>query len=339
MMEKFKLFAVIWAALCGTLLCPPAAAQSRSELIDSARAEKEANLTPETPSKTERKIVWAENSFGYRLLSNQVDGFGVGFGNIVPGAGFAIGPQYQRTDLFRGRLTLKMEARGSVNESYLGRLELALPHLLDDRAFVEFSTTHRNISEMPYYGAGPDSRKTGRSDYRLEDTNVEVRPGFRPYAGFRVGAIGSFLAVNVGPGHSSQYISSEQQFGPGVAPGIDQQTNFWRGGGFVEYDWRDRVSHRTTGGKYSAQYVRYLDHTLGNYSFMRVDLDAVQYVPLFNRTRVITIHGATSLTDNSASQHVPFYLQPTLGGPDTLRGYRVNRFYGNNSVMINGEYR
>ena len=36
---------------------------------------------------------------------------------------------------------------------------------------------------------------------------------------------------------------------------------------------------------------------------------------------------------------MPFYLQPTLGGPDTLRGYRVSRFYGNNSAMANAEYR
>ena len=38
-------------------------------------------------------------------------------------------------------------------------------------------------------------------------------------------------------------------------------------------------------------------------------------------------------------QLVPFYLQPTLGGANTLRGYRFNRFYGDNSVMVNGEYR
>lgn len=40
---------------------------------------------------------------------------------------------------------------------------------------------------MPYYGPGPDSQKSGRSDYRMEDTNVELRPGFRlPLDRFRV---------------------------------------------------------------------------------------------------------------------------------------------------------
>ena len=48
---------------------------------------------------------------------------------------------------------------------------------------------------------------------------------------------------------------------------------------------------------------------------------------------------AASLTTPRAHERVPFYLQPTLGGPYTLRGYRIYRFYGDNSAMVNGEYR
>ena len=167
-----------------------------------------------------------------------------------------------------------------------------------------------------------------------------MRPG-RPASikGLQAGAIGSFLAVNVGEGHSSRYISTDQQFGPDTTPGIDRQTNFWRGGGFVDYDWRDRSTRRSSGGKYCAQYVRYMSRDLDGYDFFRVDLHATQYIPLFNRTHVITLNGASSLTNATDNQRVPFYLQPTLGGPDTLRGYRVFRFYGNNSTMVNAEYR
>src|SRR2546422_1062236 len=83
-----------------------------------------------------------------------------------------------RSDLIGGKLTLSAGARGSVSESYLGRVDLSLPRLFGDRAFVKLSTLHRNVSEMAYYGPGPDSQKSGRSNYRLEDTNVELRPGF-----------------------------------------------------------------------------------------------------------------------------------------------------------------
>jgi hypothetical protein len=339
MIRKLKRFSIVCVVLGGASGLPQAYAQLRSDLIESARIEKEGNLTPETQPKAERDIVWVQTSVPYRLLTGQVNGFGVAFGTIVPGSGFAIGPRYRRSGLLGGKLTLTVETRAAVNESYLGRLDLSFHDLLGGRAFVDFSTVHRNISEMPYYGSGPDSRKTGRSDYRLEDTNVELRPGVRLYKGLRGGLIGSYLAVNVGQGHSTRYISAERQYSPDVAPGIDRQTAFWRGGGFVEYDWRDRASNPTSGGKYSAQYVRYLDRNLRGYSFLRLDLDAVQYIPLLNRTRVIALHGSSSLTTTGDTQRVPFYLQPALGGPDTLRGYRVNRFYGANSTMVNAEYR
>lgn len=340
MIGKLGTFIFGWLLLGGAM-CQQSlnAQQLRSDLIESARTEKEANLTPEAPPKAERSFVSVERSIPYRLLTGQVNGWGVGFGNIVPGSGFAIGPQYKRNDILDGKITLAASARVAINQSYLGRFDVSVPHLFGDLAFIDFSAVHRNISEMPYYGPGPDSRKTGRSDYRLEDTNVEVRPGFRPIRNVRAGLIGSFLAVNVGPGHASRYISAERQYGPTDSPGIDRQTNFLRGGGFVEYDWRDTASNASSGGKYSAQYVRYLDRDLGNSSFMRLDLDASQYIPIFNKTRVIALHGASSLTTTRSSQQVPFYLQPALGGPDTLRGYRFYRFYGDNSMMMNAEYR
>jgi outer membrane protein assembly factor BamA len=315
-----------------------AQAQTRTDLIESARTEKAANLTPWAPEGAERVIVKAQNSLPYRLLTGGARGFAVSFGNMVPGSGFAIGPRYSKS-MWEGNLILQAEARVAVNQSYGGRVEVSVPRLFSDHAFATFSTQHRNISAMPYYGPGPNSTKTGRSNYLLEDTNVEFRPGVRVFKGLSAGLVGSYLGVNTGPGQATAYISTEEQYGTAAAPGIDRQTNFWRGGGFVEYDWRDQIYYPSSGGKYSAQYVRYLDRNLGAYSFLRLDLDASQYIPLFNRTRVFALHGSSSLTTAGNGQVVPFYVQPTLGGSNTLRGYRFNRFYGDNSVMVNGEYR
>jgi outer membrane protein assembly factor BamA len=336
-MTNLKLIA-FGLGLCTCCGIAEAQVQSRAEIIESARTEKEGNLKPESQPKAERDIERIQNSLPYRLLTGEAHGFGISFGNIMPGSGFAVGPRYMKP-MWDGKLILRVDARVATNESYAGRMEVSVPRLLSDYTFATFITQHRNISEMPYYGPGPDSSKTGRSNYRLEDTNVEVRPGVHIYKGLSAGLVGSYLAVNTGPGHSSQYVSTEDQFGPSGTPGIDRQTSFWRGGGFVEYDWRDQTASPTSGGRYSAQYARYLDKNLGAYSFLRLDLDAAQHIPLFNRTRVISLHASSSLTTAGNGQVVPFYLQPTLGGSNTLRGYRFNRFYGDNSVMVNGEYR
>ena len=119
----------------------------------------------------------------YRLVTGQVGGFGVGFGQIAMGSGFAIGPQYKRPDLLGGRLTLNRGARVSVNESYMGTLRgVAAASVRGSRlsGFQRGAPGHLGDALLR---SGPDSRKTGRSDYRLEDTNVELRPGVRIYKG------------------------------------------------------------------------------------------------------------------------------------------------------------
>jgi hypothetical protein len=110
-----RTLAVGWLLLLGICGRQAVYAQLRSDLIESARIEKETNLAPETPPKFERAIVSAQKSIPYKLLTGEWNGFGVGFGNITPGAGFAIGPQYKRNDLLRGNLTLTVAARASVN--------------------------------------------------------------------------------------------------------------------------------------------------------------------------------------------------------------------------------
>jgi hypothetical protein len=166
--------------------------------IESARAEKEGNLRPETEPELQYKIKWVQSSVPYKLMTSQHSGFGIGFGRVVSGAGFAIGPQFSGDDFLNGRLALQVGGR----------------------AFVNFGADHRNFSEVPYYGPGPDSEKSGRSDYRLEDTTLELRPGITPFRHVSTGVIGAYSKVNVGPGHSTRYVSTEREYGPEFTPGM-----------------------------------------------------------------------------------------------------------------------
>lgn len=44
-------------------------------------------------------------------------------------------------------------------------------------------------------------------------------------------------------------------------------------------------------------------------------------------------------SDSDAGQAVPFFLQPTLGGSRTLRGFREFRFRDVNAALLTAEYR
>ena len=46
-----------------------------------------------------------------------------------------------------------------------------------------------------------------------------------------------------------------------------------------------------------------------------------------------------STSGTSDGQTMPFYLMPTLGGNDSLRGFRDYRFRGPHALLLQGEYR
>jgi len=136
----------------------------------------------------------------------------------------------------------------------------------------------------------------------------------------------------VGPGTDSRYASAEQVYTPAQAPGIDVQQNFSRIGTFAQYDWRDNPAGARRGGNYFAQFSDYR-------KFSRLDLEAQQFVPVLNERRVFVLRAKTTLTFHDSREPVPFYMQPSLGGSDDLRGFRPYRFRDDNLFLMNGEYR
>jgi outer membrane translocation and assembly module TamA len=44
-------------------------------------------------------------------------------------------------------------------------------------------------------------------------------------------------------------------------------------------------------------------------------------------------------SDPAPNNRVPFFLQPSLGGGESLRGYDAFRFQGDKMILLQGEYR
>jgi hypothetical protein len=327
------------AALAAAATAGFAQTDLSSQEIIRAREEKQSQLAPDEAPEGERRFVAIKNSRTLRTFFGNSDGVRLGFGNLVPGAGFSIGPDWSRGELLDGRLWLSASGRASTRQYYFGEFRASLPELFAGYGFLDFRTTHRNYGQMPYFGPGPRTRKGERTNYRLEDTEVELRPGLRPFRRVQVGAIGSFLGVNVGPGTTDRFPSTEAIFPPSLTPGIDRQGSFWRTGVFAIYDGRRGGTEPTGGMRYAAEYTRLSDRSFGVYSHGRFDADIQHYIPFFNERRIIALHAHTTLTDARRGQTVPFYLQPVVGGAETLRGFRPFRFYDNNAFWMNGEYR
>ncbi len=313
---------------------------SRAGEIEAAREKKAKTLEPDEVSKPEKQLRdFSDKKFMERLTAG-FNGFRMAWGGLATGGGFAIGPEYYRDDIADGR----MSARASIVPSFSGYMksDFQVNFFPEKRSpyWAQFYAVRHNYPSLNYYGPGPNSQKTGRSNYRLEDVAVDGTVAALLF-GRKLGiaASGGHLWANVGPGNDDRFVSTDQIYTEATTPGIQSQPHFARGGGYAEFDTTDVRTGPRQGTYLGVNYSHYFDLETGKFSFDRVDLDFQQYIPLFNKRRVIAIRNRTSNAWAANGRQVPFFMQPVVGGSDHLRGFRPFRFYDNSAMTWNVEYR
>jgi hemolysin activation/secretion protein len=127
-------------------------------------------------------------------------------------------------------------------------------------------------------------------------------------------------------------------FDPSTAPGAGESVDYLRSMAFLEIDYRQPRNARR-GGWYRVDFSRFDDRTTGRFTFNRVDTDLRQFVGFLAGRRVLAARLFVSTSSTDTGQTMPFYLMPTLGGKDTLRGFRQYRFRGPHAILAQGEYR
>jgi outer membrane protein assembly factor BamA len=315
--------------------------QTRAAVIQQERQEKEAVLWPERESPLVQQVNrLIERGFREGLDSGQgSDGLQIVLGGMRSGQGFSLGVGYRRQDLWRDRLGYRATARGTKNLAYMLDFELDFKSLRSERSFVSWYTKYERSPRLDYYGQGNESNESDRTSYLLEDLASDVNAGFEPVRSLRVGLTGGFMDVHTGPGKRGGVPSIEERFDPTTAPGLGDDPVFARWGIFAYVDRRDARSGPRSGGLYGARFRQVVDVDLRKYSFRQVQFEAQHYVPYLNRTRVIALRAATSLSFPGAGQVVPYYLQPTIGGSSDVRGFPRYRYHDNHSVLFSAEHR
>jgi outer membrane protein assembly factor BamA len=314
-------------------------AATRAGEVERQREEKASELRPETMARPEKIAFEIQNR---RIIENLVSGYKYWRplpGGLATGSGFAIGPEYYNPDLAGGYMELRASAQLSTKLWEKYRASLLFPNSFGRRLASGVVFTHRNYNSLDYYGPGMDSTKGGRSSYRLEDTSLQGIAIIQPEKKLRAGFMTGYLWNNVGPGTRKDVVSTDKAFDETTAPGVHRQTNFLRYGALAQYDLRDNPMGPKTGSNYVVQWVRYQDQSLGYMTFNRYDIDLQEYFSFLNTQRRLAVRARATFTDPMAGNTVPFFLRPTVGGSDDLRGYRPYRFTDNNALVLNAEYR
>jgi hypothetical protein len=259
-------------------------------------------------------------------------------GSLTTGSGFAYGAGYRDRDLFDKKGTVDVWAATSIRRYWATEARLTFPRLAHRRLLVETWAAHRDYPQEQFFGIGPDSARDSQTSYAIRSDLFGGRIGVRPHPIVLAGGGLEYLNPRLGRGKDGRVPSIEDRFDPSSAPGLGESVDYLRSMAFLEVDYREPKNARK-GGWYRVDLSRFDDRTSGRFTVNRLDTDLRQFLGFLAVRRVIATRLFASTSDTGAGQVMPFYLMPTLGGNDTLRGFREYRFRGPHAILAQAEYR
>lgn len=329
---------------------PPAAPQAgaepqtRAEALRREREEKQQQVRPYEPTGLERAMDLGENRIVPLL---QRDGVYAKLGSLTTGSGFAYGAGFRDRSLVNGQGSLDLWAAASLKRYWALEARVRYPLIAGDRLAVEGYARKYEYPQEEYFGTGPDSRRPARAAFNLHGVTAGGTLVFDVSDALSLGGGFEYLRPTVSRGRNDSLRSVEEVFRLQDLRGFGERHEFVRSLARVTYDYRQPLNARR-GGWYQLEFSRYDSRgsasgsaitSAGVYSFNRTDLDLRQYVSFLAERRVLAGRVKITTTDPGRGAEIPFFLLPSLGGNDTLRGFRAHRFRGPHVILLQGEYR
>ena len=166
-----SLIAALLICFAGSVgsLCAQTNEESRAAEIIAQRQAKTGRMAPEVNSGLELQLLSLKENKILERITSGIGGVRLELGGLATNGGFAIGPEYLRYNQ-SGRFRFRVAAQGSAKLFQKYDTEFDVTRFGRDRLSLNFYAVHHNYPELEFYGPGPDSGKTGHSNYRLEDT-------------------------------------------------------------------------------------------------------------------------------------------------------------------------
>ena len=288
--------------------------QTREEALRLEREKKQETVVPNEPDGLQRGLDFVE-ARALHILTRE--GFYPKIGSLTTGSGIALGLGYRDRDMFRQHGVAEFWGAGTFKSYWAIQARAAFPNIAGRRLSLEAIADLRDYPEESFFGLGPDSLREDAITFALRKAEITGRTSVRLAPALLVGGdVGIFSPKTVAT--DIDYVHSR---------------------GWFEVDYR-RPLYARSGGWYRVDFNHFDDQNNDRQSFERVDVDLRQFFGFLAERRVIAVRGAVSSTTRSAgSLEVPFYLMPTLGGNDSLRGFRNYRFRGRHALLLQAEYR
>lgn len=318
-----------------SLLAVPAAGiaqETRAAAIVQQKDAKAASLAPYEPGLMERAL-----NFVQEEASAPPIGFYPIFTSIYTSSWVSLGVGWRQPFGQTGAVVL--DGAYSIRGFWRARGRVTLPTFAGDRATVEFRANVLDAKKVRFYGIGEAAAEQDLSHYAFRGSDLLAEARFALAPGLIAGANAGLASIDTRAGGSGAP-SIEEIFTPEAAPGLGTDPAFLRTRLFVDYDWRPQRGYTRRGGRAGAALTLFREREDLPFDFTRLDLDAVQHVPLFRENWVLAFRGLLSTTSAADGDVVPYFLLPALGeSSDELRGYPALRFRDGSRYLLTAEYR
>jgi hypothetical protein len=292
----------------------------------------------EEPDIVQRAVTFIDRRQGNVELAS---GVYLDFANMIPGAGWiSAGPGYRRW-YAQDRVILDTSAALSWRGYTIAQARIELPRMARSRLAVGSQARWQDFMQVNFFGQGADTLESTRSEYRLTSRNAVGYATLRLLESVAIeGSVGWLRPDISEPAgwFERDRPDTRDVFPSDVVFAIPDQPTFVHSEAAVTADTRDFWRHPTRGGLYRAAASNYAARNK-LFSFRRYEAEAAHFVPVGGTHLVVALHQWLVASDTSAGQVVPFYLQPSLGGHNSLRAYSDYRFHDRNLIVVNAEGR
>lgn len=261
------------------------------------------------------------------------------FGGIGDGSGFGLGieltndvsksPNLKVSALVQGtfRWYLLTNAGISFDPTRKGR----------ERFQLDFFGRYQLRPRENFYGLGPDSLRSNRSNYNLQERGFNFAALYKLTKSLQVGVGLDYSSTRIFAGEDARFANALTLF-PNL-PGAIRGASLLSPQAFITFDKRNAKDGATKG--VYATFIASSNDSVGkdDFGFVNLRFDTRGYLPLGTPRHVLAARLLGNFNDAKGGSQIPFFRLARLGDSQTLRGYKALRFYGQNALAASIEYR
>jgi len=285
-------------------------------------------------------------------------------GSILPGSSLSAGIEFGRDRILGTPVGATVGASSSIrgyhmyearlgmmkgreHRAELGPVDSDLNSIFNDNSLIApgksifVHARERVYPRMDFFGLGQSAAVGGRSDYGLAGSSVDLVGQWQGNRHFGVSARLGTLDLRLRPGTNRGVPDIDTVYTAAAAPSLDVQHRYRTVGAAATFDYRDAPNLTSEGTFLGIAWWRgsAADVDEPSLTWTRLVTEVRHFIPVGSPDRVVAVHGLFSTRLGEVTSPTPYYLQPTLGGTKTLRGFGSYRLRGDAAWATTVEYR